>query len=165
MKYCKELTDRICQDIRDGYTQKKACEKEGVSSTQFHVWMNKYTAFAEAIEKAHSDFDANIVRVATKGLMELVTGFEYDEKKTEYEKDPLNQEKPRIVKQTITHKKVAPNITAIIFALTNKDPEQWKNRQYQQIDGKVKTEGDTQVSLANVPDELLAEVISKINGK
>ena len=86
-------------------------------------------------------------------------------KKTEYEKDPLNPEKPRIVKQTITHKKVAPNITAIIFALTNKDPEQWKNRQYQQIDGKVKTEGDTQVSLANVPDELLAEVISKINGK
>lgn len=165
MKYCNELTERICDNIRDGYTQRKACEKENVSTTQFHVWMNKYAEFAMAVEKAKSDFDANIVRVATRGLMQLVTGYEYDEKKTEYEKDPSNPDKQRIVKQTIVRKKVAPNITAVIFALTNKDPENWKNRLNTQVDGKVKTESDTQVSLSNVPDDLLAQVIDKINGK
>ena len=89
---------------------------------------------------------------------------EYEETKTEYENDKNGN--PRIRKQTVVTKRIAPSPTAVIFALCNRDPEHWQNRVAQDITGKLETETKgSGVSLANVPDELLAKVIDAINGK
>ena len=69
------------------------------------------------------------------------------------------------VKKKIVHKKAAPNATAIIFALCNRAPEEWSNKHIQEISGKLETETKQAVSLASVPDDLLAQVIDAINGK
>ena len=70
------------------------------------------------------------------------------------------------VKKKIVHKKAAPNPTAIIFALCNRAPGEWSNKHIQELTGKLATEQTgSGISLANVPDSLLAQVIDAINGK
>ena len=61
-------------------------------------------------------------------------------------------------------KKAAPNPTAIIFALTNRDPENWKNRQTTDINANVKAENTNKPDLSGIPDDLLEQVLNKING-
>ena len=68
-------------------------------------------------------------------------------------------------KKKIVHKKAAPNPTAIIFALCNRAPGEWSNKHIQELTGKIETETKPGITLANVPDNLLAQVIDAINGK
>ena len=68
-------------------------------------------------------------------------------------------------KRKVVHKKAVANPTAIIFALCNRAPEQWSNKHVQELAGKVDVESKPGVSLHNVPDDLLAQVINAINGK
>ena len=60
----------------------------------------------------------------------------------------------QIIKEKKTIKKhIQPDTTAIIFALTNLDPEHWKNRQ--NIDGNIQSDvrfTGFQSVLPNVPD-------------
>ena len=62
----------------------------------------------------------------------------------------------------VVHKKAAPNPTAIIFALCNRAPGEWSNKHIQELTGKVDVENKPSISLANVPDDLLAQVIESI---
>ena len=54
---------------------------------------------------------------------------------------------------------------AIIFALCNRAPGEWSNKHIQELTGKIETETKPGITLANVPDNLLAQVIDAINGK
>ena len=93
----------------------------------------------------------------------MVKGYEWDEVTIEAGTDMRG--KP-FEKRKVVHKKAAPNATAIIFALCNRDPDNWKNRVAQDVNGKIDVEQKgSGVSLANVPDSLLAQVIDAINGK
>lgn len=92
----------------------------------------------------------------------LILGTEYEETTVEYESDKDGN--PRIKKQKTITKHIMPNPTAIIFALTNRDPENWKNRQTNEITGHLQTETDAKVDLSAVPDELLEQVLNKLNG-
>ena len=71
-----------------------------------------------------------------------------------------------VEEKIVEEKRVPPSATAIIFALCNRDPEHWQNRVSNDISGKIETENKgAGVSLANVPDSLLSQVIEAINGK
>lgn len=63
---------------------------------------------------------------ALRGLAERVRGFSTSETKTTYEIDPSGER--RIKSETVTHKRVAPDLSAIIFTLTNLNGEQWKSK-------------------------------------
>lgn len=167
-KYIPERIEKIAQAIEQGDKCEVAARKAGVSPTQFYEWQAKKPEFAERIKAARAKYEEwelnGILEDAKKSLKVLVCGLEYDETKTEYEQDPKRPDAPRIKKMTTTHKKVLPSPTAVIFALCNRDPEHWQNRVSQEISGKLDTDGRTEVSLAKVPDELLAQVIDAING-
>ena len=92
----------------------------------------------------------------------MVLGFDYEEIKTE--SSTGKDGKTVITKTTKTTKHVAPNPTAIIFALTNRDPENWKNRQTTDITANVKAENTNKPDLSGIPDDLLEQVLNKING-
>lgn len=49
--------------------------------------------------------------------------------------------------------------------MCNRDPEHWKNRITNEVDAKVQSQADSNVSLENVSDELLEKVIKAINGE
>ena len=63
MKYCSELTDEICQHLKEGRTQKDACILSNINNDTFHDWLKKIE-FSEKIKKAQSEFKKQLeVRV------------------------------------------------------------------------------------------------------
>lgn len=166
--YTPERVAKICKALENGETKEKAAKMAGIVPQTFCRWMNEKSEFRESVKKAEQAFEDwqlnGILEDAKKSLKTLICGQEYEEIKTEYENDKNGN--PRIRKQTRVTKKVLPNPTAVIFALCNRDPEHWQNRVANEISGKLQTENTgAGVSLANVPDSLLAQVIDAINGK
>ena len=167
LKYTPERVEKICRAIEAGETNEVAAKLGGISVSTFCEWQASKPDFSEAIKKARERFEEwqmnGILEDARKSLKTLICGQEYEEIKTEYENDKTGN--PRIRKQTRVTKKIMPNPTAVIFALCNRDPEHWQNRVTNELSGKIETETKSELSLKNVPDDLLAKVIESINGK
>lgn len=165
--YTPERVAKICKAIENGETNAIAAKIGGISISTFCEWQATKLEFSEAVKKAKATFEDwqmnGILEDARKSLKTLICGQEYEEIKTEYENDSHGN--PRIKKQTRITKKILPNPTAVIFALCNRDPEHWQNRVSNEISGKIETETKPGITLANVPDNLLAQVIDAINGK
>lgn len=163
-----ERVATICNALANGETQETAFRLGGISKETYYRWLKENKDFSNAVKKAQAEFQDwqmnGILEDARKSLKTLICGQEYEEIKTEYENDKSGN--PRIKKQTRVTKKILPNPTAVIFALCNRDPDNWKNRVAQDVNGKIDVEQKgSGVSLANVPDSLLAQVIDAINGK
>ena len=157
----------MCKAIAAGKSYKDAFTAARVSSRAFYYHLRDDLQFLQAVKKAEQEYqewyDAQLVVDYKRSLIELVNGYEWDEITTE---SALNKEGKMVeVKKKVVHKKAAPNPTALIFALCNRDPENWKNRVENTLSGKIETESKPGITLANVPDNLLAQVIDAINGK
>lgn len=168
--YNAERVAKICKALSDGMTNAEAAKLVGITVTTFCEWQNTKPEFAEAVKKAKESYiewqNNGILEDARKSLKILICGLDYEEVKTEYEQEPMKPDKPRIRKQTRTTKKILPSPTAVIFALCNRDPEHWQNRIVQDLTGKLDVEQKGKaISLANVPDDLLAKVIDAISTK
>lgn len=165
--YTPERVAKICKAIENGETNAVAAKIGGIHVATFCEWQNTKPEFAEAVKRAKATFEDwqlnGILEDAKKSLKTLICGQEYEEIKTEYENDKNSN--PRIRKQIRVTKKVLPNPTAVIFALCNRAPGEWSNRHIQELTGKIETESKPGVTLSNVPDNLLAQVIDAINGK
>ena len=133
----KDQRADILNYIIKGYSQKEACKKAGIAEQTFYRWCDEDKEFRELVRNAQDE--ARItkadVRAVEQSLLDVARGFEYEEVKTEYEsREVLNEQtgkkefKPVIKKQVRTTKRFAPNIEAIKFLLTNRDPQNWKNR-------------------------------------
>ena len=158
----------MCKAIAAGKSYKDAFTAARVGKTMFYKHLAKDVEFADRVKKAESEYqdwyDSQLVVDCKRSLLELVRGYEYDETTIENGVDARTG-KP-VTKKKVVHKKVGPNPTALIFALCNRDPEHWQNRVSQDLNGKIDVEQKgSGVSLANVPDSLLAQVIDAINGK
>lgn len=157
----------MCKAIAAGKSYKDAFTAARVSKATFYAHLANDLDFSNRVKKAEQEYqdwyDSQLVVDCKRSLIELVNGYEWDETTTEH---ALNKEGKMVeVKKKIVHKKAAPNPTAIIFALCNRDPEHWQNRVNNELSGKIETETKSNISLANVPDSLLAQVIDAINGK
>lgn len=165
-KYNPKIVRLICQHIEQGETNEHAAELAGVSKQTFYFWLNTKVDFSDAVKKAKEEYQKwlhnDILADAERSLKVLINGTEYEEIKTEYEQNPTNPDAPRIKKQSRTTKKILPNPTAVIFALSNRDPENWKNRIDTDINAKVEQETKTRLDLSGVSDELLGQVIDAI---
>lgn len=153
--------------IAAGKSYKDAFTAARVGKTAFYSHLGNDANFAERVKKAEQEYqdwyDSQLVVDCKRSLLELIRGYEWDETTTE---SALGKNGKMVeVKKKIVHKKAAPNATAIIFALCNRAPEEWSNKHIQEISGKLETETKQAVSLASVPDDLLAQVIDAINGK
>ena len=153
--------------IAAGKSYKDAYTAARVSHTAFYSHLNNDAEFLARVKRAEQDYqeyyDSQLVVDCKRSLLELIRGYEWDETTTESALDKNG--KMVEVKKKIVHKKAAPNATAIIFALCNRAPEEWSNKHIQEISGKIETETKQAVSLASVPDDLLAQVIEAINVK
>ena len=166
-KYTPEVVNIIRESLAQGDSRQLACKKAGISDDSFLNWLRDNSEFSAVVKNAEDEFRKwehnDILASAKKSLKVLIEGTEYDETTTEYEPDANGN--PRIKKQTTKVKKILPNPTAVIFALCNRDPEHWKNRITNEVEAKVQAQADNKVSLANVPDELLEQLVKAINGE
>lgn len=157
----------MCKAIAAGKSYKDAFTAARVSSRAFYYHLRDDLQFLQAVKKAEQEYqeyyDSQLVVDCKRSLLELVKGYEWDETTTE---SALVNGKMVEVKKKVVRKKAAPNATAIIFALCNRAPGEWSNKHIQELTGKLTTEQTgSGISLANVPDSLLAQVIDAINGK
>ena len=135
-----EAAPIILAELEKGATQKEAAEKAGINIDTFYEWMKSKTEFSDAVRRAKENARLNAVASVERSLLELAQGFEYEEVRTEYESQ-LNQKtgkyEPTIKKQVRTKKRVVPQTEAIKFYLSNKAPEEWKNRIEQNNTGSL----------------------------
>lgn len=166
-KYGAEIINEICGYLRDGDTARTAVAKAGLSESTFYQWQIDHPEFSDAVKRAQEEYKqkefGEILNSAKKSLRVLVEGTEYDEVETEYGTDKNGN--VYIKHQKTKKKKILPNPTSVIFALTNRDPENWKNRYSTEQDVKVQGDTETRLSLSKVPDDLLEQVVKAIRGE
>lgn len=144
-KYSRQLVDRICSLIReDSYTIVEICDLVQINKDTYHTWMKTKSDFSDSIKKAENDRMQFFVAEAQKSLLKKIQGYEVEESKTVYvdngkpvvdEETGKEKQKPKIREKTIVKKHIQPDTAAIIFTLTNGNPERWKNRQDTNVTG------------------------------
>lgn len=91
-------------------------------------------------KKAEAERMAFFVAEAKKSLLRKIQGYTVQEKHITTvgsgKYDVNGKEIPRIKEQKIVDKHYQPDTAAIIFTLTNGEPENWKNRQNNEVTGK-----------------------------
>lgn len=129
MKYNRKVVETILELIRsDTYTLGEVCKHAGISLSIFYYWKKNRPEFAQALEEAESERMQKFVAEAKKSLLKRIQGYEVTETKVVTVPMDGDASKPMIKEQTTQKKHVAPDTTAIIFALTNGDPSRWKNK-------------------------------------
>lgn len=104
------------EKMAEGYTRKQLAQYFGIAQSTLYEWMKAHTEFAEAVKRAAAFID----RQVENSLFKRARGYEYDE--IEMSGDGKKQ---RVKK---TRKQVAPDVTACIFWLKNRQPERWRDR-------------------------------------
>ena len=164
-KFSKKTTEKIVGLIKsDTYTIAEICRQVGITPKTYHQWVNDYPDFADAIEQAKDERMQAMVIEAKKSLMKKIQGYDVTETKVVTvpgtKKDEKGNPKPIIKEQTTTKKHIQADTAAIIFTLTNGDPEHWRNRQTTEVTGK-----DGKDLFASKTDEELAKDIEELTRK
>ena len=164
-KFSKKTVERIVGLIKsDTYTIAEICRQVGITPKTYHQWVNDYPDFADAIEQAKDERMQAMVIEAKKSLMKKIQGYDVTETKVVTvpgtKKDEKGNPKPIIKEQTTTKKHIQADTAAIIFTLTNGDPEHWRNRQTTEVMGK-----DGKDLFATKTDEELAAEIEELQRK
>ena len=138
----------MCKAIAAGKSYKDAFKAARVGHDSFYRHLRDDSDFSDKVKRAEAEYqqwyDSKLVVDCKRSLMELVQGYEWDETTTE---SALNKAGKMVeVKKKVVHKKAAPNPTAIIFALCNRDPEHWQNRVNNELSGKIETETKSNIS-------------------
>ena len=123
----EDVKDIIISSIRAGDKNVVACKKAGISQETFYKWFRENSEFSDNVKKARAEFLEEIASQLEDSLWKRAKGFDFEETKTEFAAGVDG--KPVIIRQTKTKKHIAPDTGALIFALTNVDPDNWKNRQ------------------------------------
>lgn len=131
MKYSKELTEKICKLLKRGNTITTTCQAIGINKQTFYNWMEKKLDFFDAIKKAMAIPDKKVENALYKSAM---MGHKYQEK--EFKAVAVGEKIKMIPIRTVT-KIVPPNITAQIFYLKNRKPDEWKDVYEQEIKGSI----------------------------
>lgn len=122
-----DVKDDIISCIREGDSNILACKKVGISKSTFYEWLESYPDFSDSLKKARKEFRETIVQTLEQSLWKRAAGYEIEESKNEYR--TLKDWSKVLVKSSKITKHFPPDTGALIFALTNLDPENWKNRQ------------------------------------
>jgi hypothetical protein len=122
-----DVKDDIISCIREGDSNILACKKVGISKSTFYEWLESYPDFSASLKKARKEFRETIVQTLEQSLWKRAAGYEVEEVKNEYR--TLKDGSKVLVKSSKITKHFPPDTGALIFALTNLDPENWKNKQ------------------------------------
>lgn len=130
MKYSKEIVERICELKALGdHKVVDICKQVGINPDTYYEWKKSHPDFSEALKEADNQRLEAFRDMARSGLAKLLNGHEYDEETTVYVSgvNEAGQVVPTIKERKVVKKKVMPNSTAVIFALTNQDPSNFKH--------------------------------------
>lgn len=103
---------------RKGLTNDQIAENIGINRDTLYSWAKKYPDFADALKKTK---EVTVYEVEN-AMLKAAKGYFVTETKTITNKDG------KVIRIEKNEKWIAPNTTAQIFYLKNKDPENWRER-------------------------------------
>ena len=160
-----EKAPLILEYLSQGYSNKDAAEKAGINEHTFYEWLATKDAFSQSVKEAQKLGDKVRINSVESALFDMAKGMEYEDVRTEYESrlnDKTGQYEPVIKKQTRTKRRIAPSTEAIKFYLSNKAPEQWKNRIEQNNTGDLVTDLRIQHVSKNPDDDVFPSSESEV---
>lgn len=107
---------------RNGLTEKQIAHNLGVAYSTFRVYKEKYPALSAVLKKGREVIDFEV----EGALIKRALGYSYEEVTKELVEDETTGSAELKVVKTVT-KQVAPDVTAQIFWLKNRKPNEWKN--------------------------------------
>ena len=127
-EYCSQA-EKLC---RKGFIDTEIADFFGVNIDTIYEWKKRHKEFSDALKSGKRHCDAKV----EDALYNRALGYEYEEHKEE-----VSEQGKRI---TITKKQQAPDTTAQIFWLKNRQPERWRDKQEisQKTQVEVKTVDD-----------------------
>jgi hypothetical protein len=140
-KYEPDITPRlVVWWARDGLTEDEIAAKLGICRDTLFEWKKKYPELSDALKESKDAADGQV----EMSLFKRAVGYEYEETKVIATKDG------KAVKVEKTKKHVAPDVTAQIFWLKNRQRQKWCDVVKQEITGKdggpIQTEQKTDLS-------------------
>lgn len=111
---------------RDGLTNKQISQNIGISEETLYKWIVKYTELSESLKRGKEVID----REVENALLKRALGYEYIETTREGIVSQL-----KVTKEVI--KQVAPDVTAQIFWLKNRKPEDWREKKEVEHTGNI----------------------------
>lgn len=154
-KYNETFPKKALELAERGLNDKEISEQLGISQTVFYEYRNKYPEFSEALKKGKQPID-NLVENA---LLKRALGYEIEEKTTEVKIGDDGKPIPASIKTTKKH--ISGDVTAQIFWLKNRKPNEWRDRQ--EIDAKITDKKiEKEYNMESIPDDLLFAVVDKI---
>lgn len=121
--YTEWLTEEGLEQIKkwaeNGLIGKQIAQNIGINHTTLYDWMNKFPELAEAIRNGRKVMDEQV----ESSLLKRAMGYQYEEETWGKNHDGEMTLEKRVVKLQ------APDVTAQIFWLKNRQPERWKDKQ------------------------------------
>ena len=104
----------------DGLTDEQIAKQIGIATSTLYEWKKKYSEISDALKKGKKVFDAESVQA----LHQAGIGYYIEETDTDITiRDGVEIKRIRKRKRWIPS-----NVTALIFWLKNRDPDNWKDR-------------------------------------
>lgn len=126
------LLGRVEYLARKGLQNNQIAAELGWSEATFYKRKAASTEFAEAVKRG----EAFNIQEVVNALARRAKGYNYEETHVEEGNGPRGP----IEKTKILKKHIAPDVSACIFILVNRDPENWQNKSKQIIEGAVPVE-------------------------
>lgn len=105
---------------RDGLTDEQISHNMGIHPSTLYEWRKEYPDISESLKRGKEVID----RQVENALLKRALGSEYEEVKTYIEIDGYGRERKR---KEIVKKIMAPDVTAQIFWLKNRKPQEWRD--------------------------------------
>ncbi len=136
-----------------GLSKFEIAEKMGVGVKTLEKYKQQYKEIGEALDKGKSSADDKV----ENALLKRALGYEYTEV---YHERVLNKETGEyefVLTKEVT-KDVKPDISAQLFWLKNRRPEQWRDKKEIEVESTINTTSD-------LSDEELMEKINQLKQK
>lgn len=134
-KYDRWLTEegllKITGWARDGLIDKQIAHNMGVSYTSLKDWKNRFPAIAEALRKGKEVVDREVENALFKSAIGYTQTIRKPVKVRDVEYDPETGRKVREIERWVAVEEeihVPPQVTAQIFWLKNRKPDQWREK-------------------------------------
>lgn len=117
---------------RDGLSDKQIAHNIGITQTTLYEWQKRFPELSEALKKGKEVVD----REVENAMLKRALGYEYDE----VTQEPVTDKDTGITEMRVTKrvtKQIVPDVTAQIFWLKNRKPEEFRDKRDVELSGSV----------------------------
>ena len=117
---------------RDGLSNEQIAHNIGINKDTLYEWQKRFSDFSDALKKGKEVVD----REVENALLKRAMGYEYDE----VTQEPVTDKDTGVTEMRVTKrvtKQIVPDVTAQIFWLKNRKPQEFRDKHDVDLSGHV----------------------------